>query len=320
MSNQDINKIILPALRAEWEQPAREEEQLQMIEIQNRTEEKVGQINNKQTRVIERQDKMNEIQNRTEEKVGQINNKQTRVIERQDKMIEIQNRTEEKVGQINKKQTRVLERQDKMIEIQNNTKEKVGQINNKQTRVLERQDEIVENQNVIIALLGRICGLNCNMPIIFHKTEEFAISKKQKLKEISLGQHYIITFHLFLTAGYQSVIHFTIGEDKVAYGNRTPALWIHQGSSLYLSSAIDGNVDYVFPTPAITLNTWHSIEISQLNYGSEFVFSMKVNGANIVSKINSDARVFENVLIYGGDPWYTSAQGKMKDLTVRTIT
>ena len=47
---------------------------------------------------------------------------------------------------------------------------------------------------------------------------------------------------------------------------------------------------------------------------------MKVNGENIASKINSDARSFQKVIIYGGDPWYEPAQGKMKDLTVRTIT
>ena len=46
---------------------------------------------------------------------------------------------------------------------------------------------------------------------------------------------------------------------------------------------------------------------------------MKVNGETTVSKTNSDARAFPKVIIYGGDPWYEAAQGKMKDLAIRTI-
>jgi len=213
------------------------------------------------------------------------------------------------------------EKQLKMIEIQNETKEKADQINNKQTRVIERQDEMIENQNAIISLLRGICGLNC---IAFKKAEEFAITKNNKLGEISLGRQYILTFQLFLTnansgSGYKSVIHLTIGGDNVEYGDRTPALWVYGGTQLHFGSAIDGNKDYSFTTPAISLNTWYSIEISQLEDGSEIVFSVKVNGDSVVSKTNSDARDFPKVIIYGGDPFYEAAQGKMKNLAIRTI-
>merc|ERR1712212_1406256 len=139
---------------------------------------------------------MIEIQDKTKEKVDQINNKQTRVLEKQDKLIEIQNTAKEKIDQINNKQTRVLERQNKMIEIQNTTQEKIDQINNKQTRVIESQGKMRENQNVMISLLRSICGLNC-IPIVFLKVEEFDITKNNKLGEINLGRQYIITFQLF---------------------------------------------------------------------------------------------------------------------------
>jgi len=49
------------------------------------------------------------------------------------------------------------------------------------------------------------------------------------------------------------------------------------------------------------------------------VFSIKVNGESVVSKTNSDARDFPKVIIYGGDPFYEAAQGKMKNLAIRTI-
>jgi len=239
--------------------------------------------------------------------------------EKQLQMIEIQNKTKDKVDQINNKQTRVLERQDKMIEIQNVTQEKADQINNKQTRVIERQDKMIENQNVIISLLRGICGLNC---IAFRSAEEFVINKNKKLGEINLGRQYIITFKLYLTAAsptyHRSIIHLTTGENREVYGDRTPALLVYGGTKLQLCSAIDGDKDYCFERPAISLSTWHSFEISQLDNGSEIVFSMKVNGETVVSKTNSDARAFPNVFIYGGNKWYETAHGKMKDLAIRT--
>ena len=47
----------------EWKQSTTEEKQFQMIDIQNRTQEKVDQINNKQPRILESQATMIDNQN-----------------------------------------------------------------------------------------------------------------------------------------------------------------------------------------------------------------------------------------------------------------
>ena len=73
----------------ECQQPATEEKQLKMIEIQNETKEKADQINNKQTRVIESLNKMNE---------------------RQDKMIENQNVIISLLGRICKTNSKIGDR------------------------------------------------------------------------------------------------------------------------------------------------------------------------------------------------------------------
>ena len=84
-----------------------------------------------------------------------------------------------------------------------------------------------------------------------------------------LGIEYHITFQLFLnSADYGDIIHFTLGGNKGVYGDRTPRLWIFN-KTLWLASAIDGDKNYVFRPPLPSLNTWHSIEISQLSEGSE---------------------------------------------------
>ena len=99
-----------------------------------------------------------------------------------------------------------------------------------------------------------------------------------------LGEEYTITFQLLLTAGTPattsstpgSIIHFTIGGDCCGVpGDRTPALWVYNGTEIVLRSTIDGQANYgilpgQFPDlPAISLNTWHTVEISQLSNGSE---------------------------------------------------
>jgi len=148
-----------------------------------------------------------------------------------------------------------------------------------------------------------------------------------------LGEEYTITFQLLLTAGTPaptsstagSIIHFTIGGNCCGVpGDRTPALWVYNGTEIVLRSTIDGQANYgilpgQFPDlPAISLNTWHTVEISQLSNGSEIVFYMKLDGSTIATKINNQPRSFKNVKIFAGDDWFPAAFGKMKNLIVKT--
>ena len=90
---------------------------------------------------------------------------------------------------------------------------------------------------------------------------------------MTLGKEYIITFQLLLPAAipssFGSIIHFTIGGDYKKYGDRTPALFVHDKTRLHLASAIDGKSNFQFNTPALSLNTRHNIEISQVLTGSQ---------------------------------------------------
>jgi len=157
--------------------------------------------------------------------------------------------------------------------------------------------------------------------LIFKKDEEFPLSRNQLLGELAvLGAEYSITFQLFLTSSEvrNSIIHFTIGGDHEKYGDRTPGLWTW-GATLHVASAIDGNPNYHWWTPLPTLNTWLSIEISQLSEGSEIVFKMKVDGAVVVKKTNKDPRSFQKIQMFAGDPWYGAAKGRMRNLVVKTM-
>merc|ERR1719250_476992 len=170
--------------------------------------------------------------------------------------------------------------------------------------------------------------------LVFEKKQEFILTRNNKLGEVDfLGEEYTITFQLLLTAGTPaptsstagSIIHFTIGGDCCGVpGDRTPALWVYNGTEIVLRSTIDGQANYgilpdQFPDlPAISLNTWHTVEISQLSNGSEIVFYMKLDGSTIATKINNQPRSFKNVKIFAGDDWFPAAFGKMKNLIVKT--
>jgi len=218
------------------------------------------------------------------------------------------------------------ENQKKMIEIQTKTQEKVDQINNKQTRVIERQDKIIENQHRLTSLQRRTCGVSCNLPIVFKKTEQFTIRRNNLLGELPfIGKQFIVSFQLFITAPtvgeFENIIHFTIGGDFENLGDRTPALWLTKGTRLYVGSAINRVPDYNMETSfSLSLNTWHNIEISQLMLGSEVFFDLKVDGTGYAGITNFLPSEFSAVKMFAGDPWYMHAKGHIRNLEVETET
>jgi len=63
----------------------------------------------------------------------------------------------------------------------------------------------------------------------------------------------------------------------------------------------------------IPMGEYSRVKVSQeSNEKSEIIYSISINGKCIHTEINKDARQFENVLVYGSDPWY-----KMADATIR---
>ena len=114
-----------------------------------------------------------------------------------------------------------------------------------------------------------IAGLS----VVFQKNTEFAIARDQKIAELSsMGKQFIVTFELLLTnvatSGWTSVLHFTIGGSYLVYGDRTPAVFILNGKTVSVMSAINGNSNYQFDIDndalSLTTNRWYKFEVSQL--------------------------------------------------------
>ena len=48
------------------------------------------------------------------------------------------------------------------------------------------------------------------------------------------------------------------------------------------------------------------------------MYEIKINKQSVFTEENKQAKVFESVKVYAADPWYTSLDGKIKEISVET--
>ena len=60
--------------------------------------------------------------------------------------------------------------------------------------------------------------------------------------------------------------------------------------------------------------------MSQHPEGDKYRYKVKVNGVLIGSILNENAEMFEDMRIYGSDPWQTSSQGTIKNIMIGSDT
>ena len=119
-----------------------------------------------------------------------------------------------------------------------------------------------------------------------------------------------------LIAVWTNIIKFTTSDNSnnrindVEFGDRTPAVFVNPGSTIFhFASAVNGSANYYVDQP-FKSNKKYRIEIHQ-RYVSRgnYRYFIKVDGIEVHSVINSDARQFYNVKVYASGPWYDKANG-----------
>ena len=122
--------------------------------------------------------------------------------------------------------------------------------------------------------------------------------------------------HTSLTPVWTNIIQFTTSDDSnsringTEFGDRTPAVFVKPGSTIfYFASAVNGKNDYNVER-LFKPNEKSHIEIHQ-RYVSrgDYRYFIKVDGIEVHSVINTDARQFYNVKVYASNPWYDEANG-----------
>ena len=145
---------------------------------------------------------------------------------------------------------------------------------------------------------------------------EIVVTKNNILARIPrFSAEWSISFQFRQTSQYSgwiNLIHFAVSgtvdsiTDPVVTGERIPAVFINSGGTLHVSNEVNGYPNY-YSTAGyqINLNESYLIEINQ-RYVSrgDYRYFYKINGKEIHSVINSDAKQFYNVNVYASDPWY----------------
>ena len=105
------------------------------------------------------------------------------------------------------------------------------------------------------------------------------------------------------------------GKNNVNYGDRTPAIWLHDGTELRICAPINGDRNYCFNSEDLEIGQWTNVKITQIRTGDcEYLYSIIINGEKVHEVTNTRAEEFSNVLLYTSDPWYDAAPVQIKNL------
>ena len=106
--------------------------------------------------------------------------------------------------------------------------------------------------------------------ITFQENWPIDLAKNKLITELPyIGKQYKISFDLLISKFdaevYQSIIHFGLGGNAEAYGDRAPAVWVHKDKYLHVTSSINGNLNLYYNVQSVPLveNKWFKVQISQ---------------------------------------------------------
>merc|ERR1712243_324004 len=124
----------------------------------------------------------------------------------------------------------------------------------------------------------------------------------------------------------RNVLHFTLSNrDNSVRGDRMPGVWFHSTASTALKNRmlfcadVNGNRNYCYTTNTfIEKNRWVNIRVSQKHVFGGYYYSISVDGHIIHTLRNAHPAVYKQVYVYGSDPWYNAAEGKIKNLVIKT--
>ncbi|XP_002157249.1 uncharacterized protein LOC100204634 isoform X1 [Hydra vulgaris] len=161
-------------------------------------------------------------------------------------------------------------------------------------------------------------GVLTDQQVEFIKDEQTL--KKSNLVAVlpKLGKQFYIFFQIKLNSfshGYRSVIHLTLGEDNVKYGDRIPGVWIYE-QKLHVAFAISGNKNEYFFSKPLPLNEWISVAISQHTHPFDPTFEVFINEDSVYQTKNLNQKEFTNINVYAGDPWYEVQDGSIKHFLI----
>ena len=176
------------------------------------------------------------------------------------------------------------------------------------------------------------CSILGTWSTLFSQTEETAIKRNALLHTIPLlKKEWRVSLDFKANSKISSLVqvfHMTKGGKGTGsgskYGDRTPALWIHNTRGMLVSSGVGGKVSYAkYYKPVPTPGQWVNIVIGQekvpsrrVSQGYVMKYSISIDGKEKLSVTNSKPAEFENVKVFASSDWFHPLEGSIRNLRI----
>ena len=124
---------------------------------------------------------------------------------------------------------------------------------------------------------------------------------------------------------WTNIFHFSAsGADNANYGDRIPAVFIHNNgldySYIQIASAVSGNKNHIVDVQ-FSVGILYKITIRQYkDFHGQHWFEVLVNNKSYKKIVNSQPKIFRNVKLYVSNPWmssFTADFGNVCNLIIR---
>ena len=117
---------------------------------------------------------------------------------------------------------------------------------------------------------------------------------------------------------WSSLFHFTILGNFGVHGYRCPAFFIFPHlTKMYVTSTAMGYADLTIDSLVLPQHDVTSFYIEQsMLSASLHIIKISINGTIVKEIENNDARVFQDVLVYGSDPWHLEPNVTVSDFQI----
>ena len=156
----------------------------------------------------------------------------------------------------------------------------------------------------------------------------FASSKTQQLKKrklltriAKLNKEWRVSFEVKPTAfkaKVSSVLHLTAGGKGSKPGYQTPAVWFHKTKGILVAAFVNGKNSFLKTFKGLLPESgdWVKIEVSQVKAGSQYIYSIAINGEEQFSVENRKPAEFSNVSVFASSPYFSGQMGSIRNVTV----
>ncbi|XP_066931320.1 uncharacterized protein [Clytia hemisphaerica] len=103
-----------------------------------------------------------------------------------------------------------------------------------------------------------------------------------------------------------NIIHLTTGANILEYGSRSPFIGVIENSlKLFVEQGINGADRTGMTIPKIlSINKTYHVEVHQrYTSNGNYRYFVKLDGTEVASLVNTDARQFYDIKVYASNPW-----------------